>query len=178
VLALASSSAFRERLFTIVAPEGDRYRTSQERFVLLRQGVDLDVHNPVVGVGMGNFHLYSVRNLRAHNSYLEISAELGVAGLVAYLALLGLPLVALARVERETAPPTGDREPWDPDVRELHYLSVGMQAAVAGHAVCGFFLSLQYTWDVYYAVAFAIAVRRLHARRAKDASEMTGSSDI
>jgi O-antigen ligase len=161
-LAATSPNAVTERLYTIVAPAQDRYGTAQERMVLLEQGIDLAAHNPVVGIGMGNFHLYAVRNLRAHNSFLEISAELGVAGLAAFLVLLGAPVVALARIERETAAGEPAREAWDPATREVYYLSVGVQASIVGYAVCCFFLSVQYVWDVHYAVAFAVALRSVH----------------
>ena len=43
----------------------------------------MTINRPMVGVGMGNFHIYSIREKEAHNAYLEIAAELGVMGLIA-----------------------------------------------------------------------------------------------
>ena len=33
-------------------------------------------------------HIYSIREKEAHNAYLEIAAELGVMGLIAYLIVI------------------------------------------------------------------------------------------
>ena len=68
---------------------------------------------------MGNIHIYSIHEQVAHNSYLEISTELGGIGLIAYLVLIFAPLRSLRRNEREIlnsraesqAPARGEKHP-------------------------------------------------------------------
>jgi len=41
-------------------------------------------NNPVFGVGMDNFRLYSTSGLYAHSNYMEILADLGIIGFIIY----------------------------------------------------------------------------------------------
>ena len=68
------------------------------------------VDHPVIGVGYGNFEEYYHRYARglaldgrreerqAHSLYLEVAAETGVMGLLAFAALLAYPIAGLLRV--------------------------------------------------------------------------------
>jgi O-antigen ligase len=114
---------------------------------------------------MANFHIYSIHENLAHNSYLEIAAELGVMGLIAYLILIFAPLRSLRRIERQTVGMSSKSE------REMYWLSVSIQAAFIAYMVCSFFASIQYLWYLYYTAAYAVALRRIHA-----AEEMQSSS--
>ena len=78
----------------------------------------------MIGVGMGNFHHYSFGELRAHNAYLEVWAELGMAGLIAYMTLIVAPFRSLRDLELKTAGLPDEMS------RHGYYLSVGS----AGHA--------------------------------------------
>jgi O-antigen ligase len=111
----------------------------------------------VVGVGMGNFHIYSIREKEAHNAYLEIAAELGVMGLIAYLIVIFAPFRSLRRIERKT------RDMGSTGEREMYWMSVGIQAAFIAYMVCSFFASIQYLWYLYYTAAYAVALRQIHA---------------
>jgi Na+/H+ antiporter NhaD/arsenite permease-like protein len=114
---------------------------------------------------MGNFHIYSIHEQVAHNSYLEIAAELGIAGLAAYLLLIFTPLRSLRRIQRERAIQAAGFARNDPEAsrsREIHYLSIALQGVLFAYIVCSFFGSIQYQWFLYYPVAYAIALRRIH----------------
>jgi putative inorganic carbon (hco3(-)) transporter len=69
-----------------------------DRSLLLRQhvlhaGWDIFRRHPWLGVGLGSFPTYAPRYMlgafKAHNSYLEVAAELGVLGIAAYLVWTG-----------------------------------------------------------------------------------------
>src|SRR5262249_37855219 len=110
-------------------------------------------------------HIYSIREQRAHNSYLEISAELGLGALVFYLVMIFAPLRSLRRIERD-ALGNGVQargQPVTPQSPDIYYLSLTFQAALAGYVVCSFFGSIQYLWFLYYPLAYAVALRRIHA---------------
>ena len=106
---------------------------------------------------MGNFHIYSISEKEAHNAYLEIAAELGVMGLIAYLIVILAPLRSLRRIERQT------RDMRSKSEREMYGLSVCIQAAFIAYIVCSFFASIQYLWYLYYTAAYAVALRQIHA---------------
>ena len=162
ILLVAAPGGYGDRLASILDSSADETGSSSERVELLKRAVVVASRHVVLGVGMGNYHVYSLNEMRAHNSYLEISAELGVAGLLAYLMIIFWPLYHLRRVERALRGPDGSA----PDkglARELHVLSVGLQAAFLAYVVCSLFASIQYLWYLYYLVAYAVAMRRIHA---------------
>jgi O-antigen ligase len=126
--------------------------------------VDLASRHLILGIGMGNFHIYSLKGYVAHNSYLEVSAEFGVAGLIAYLTFILSPLRSLKRVEVATSRSRKPRE------REFYYLSVGLQATIWAYLVCSFFASIQYFWYLYQIVAYSIALQMIYASEKKAVS--------
>lgn len=162
----ALPSGYTDRLFTIVHTEKDGTGSAQERQQLLGQAVELAAKHIFFGVGMGNFSVYSIHNRAAHNSYLEISAELSFAGLAAYLTLIFAPFGTLRRLESETAFARTPRE------RETYYLSIGMQAAIVAYIVCSFFSSIEYYWYLYFPVAYAVSLKRI--RKFESIEERTG----
>jgi putative inorganic carbon (HCO3(-)) transporter len=164
---------YGDRISTILASDQDKTGSSQERRELLKRAASLAVTHPVIGVGIGNFHIYSIKEKLAHNAYLEIAAELGLAGLLAYLALILAPLRSMWRVEREALTALHADNAADAAararLRESYYLSIALQAALAAYIVCTLFGSVQYQWFLYYIAAYAIAVRRIYAAEHVDA---------
>jgi O-antigen ligase len=139
----------------------DKTESVADRNEVLMRGIKVAISHPLIGVGMGNFYLYSRRDLKAHNSYLEIWAELGLIGLAAYLTLLIAPLRSLKRIVNETYKAS------EPRAVERFYLSLGLQATIISYIVCSAFSSIQYLWFVYFPVAFAIALRGIHANSSR-----------
>jgi len=139
--------------------------SSQARHDLLDRAASIAAHHPIIGIGMGNFHIYSIHEQVAHNSYLEIASELGLAGLLAYVLLIFTPLRSLRRIELETT--NQDQDPFNKDPnalrkREIHYFSIALQGVLVAYVVCSFFGSIQYQWFLYYPIAYAIALRRIY----------------
>jgi O-antigen ligase len=163
------SGAYRSRLTTILDPNSDASGSAQERVALLERGMDLTIRHPIIGLGMGNFHIYSIREKVAHNGYVETAAELGLIGLLAYLIVILAPLRGLAKIERERAKP-GDRSELD-----AKYMSIGLQAALIAYMINSFFLSIQYLWYLYYAAGFAVALRLIYA--AEKAAQANGGKE-
>lgn len=156
VLLLAMPGSYLSRLSTVFNPNADKTGSAQERQELLKRAAQLAVKRSVVGVGMGNFHVYSIREKVAHNSYLETAAELGVIGLLAYLIIIIAPIISLRRIQRESDP-----EGVRPD-REMNIMSVCLQASFIAYIVYGFFGSVQYFHVLYFFAGFAVALRQLH----------------
>jgi O-antigen ligase len=165
VFVLALPSGYTGRISSIFHFGEDRTGSTEARRDLLERAASVAAHHPIIGVGMGNFHTYSLHEQVAHNSYLEIAAELGLLGLTAYLVLLFAPLRSLRKIERETrAQKTLSRRapPGPNHNRAIHTFSVALQASLIAFIVCSFFGSIQYHWFLYYPVAFAVALRRIY----------------
>ncbi len=160
VIFAALPGAYRQRLSTIFNPETDQTNSAQERQQLMKVAAELAVKRSVVGIGMGNFHIYSFHEKVAHNSFLETSAELGVIGLIAYLVLIFSPFMFLRKIEYEAAP-EGPRPDW-----EVHVMSICFQASLMAYLIYGFFGSVQYFPYLYFSVAYAVALRRIFAAEA------------
>lgn len=155
---------YANRITTIFNIEDDKTGSAQERRALMELAARMAIRRPIVGIGMGNFHIYSIHEKEAHNAYLEIAAELGVIGLLAYLYLIFKPLSSLAHLERETKKMQSKEE------AEMYWLSACLQAAFVAYMVCSFFASIQYLWYLYYTAAYAVALRQIYAaeQAAKD----------
>ena len=160
------------RIVSIFDHQSDPTGSSQARIDLLNRGLELALAHPVLGLGIGNFHIYSIQEQRAHNSYLEIAAELGMLGLIAYLIMILAPLRSLRRIEKETTSARyQETARGDPLLntnsaalrRDYYFKTVAIQGALFAYLVCSFFGSIQYLWFLYYPLAFAIAFRRIYA---------------
>ncbi len=163
VFAAAMPSGYSERLFTILHPADDSTNSAQERQALLGRAVEVALHHPIIGIGLANFGEYSPNGKVAHNSYIEIAAELGWAGLLAYMIFLVAPFRSLKRIERAVLAAGQFSDPGGARRREMYYLSVGLQALIAGFMVCSFFASSEYYWHPYYIVGYSISLRRIYA---------------
>jgi O-antigen ligase len=157
VLLVAAPGKYRTRLSTIFNPETDPTNSAQERQEHMIRAYEVAIRRPIFGVGMGNFHIYAIKEMRAHNAYLETAAELGVVGLIAFLVIIVAPLRSLRRIERETA---ADGPRPDPG---KHLVSACLQASFVAFIIYGFFGSVQYDSYLYSLVALAVAFRRIHA---------------
>ncbi|MGE0887465.1 MAG: O-antigen ligase family protein [Blastocatellales bacterium] len=159
VFVVSMPGSYGDRLLSISSENMDKTGSSWERKELMKRAFEVAIHHPVVGVGMNNFHIFSIKEKVAHNSYLEIWAELGLTGLIAYLVLMFAPMRSLSRVEDESSKEFA-RDPSGGTVsREIYLLSIGIQATFAAYLICSFFGSVQYLWHVYFLAGYAVAVR-------------------
>ncbi|HEV8250110.1 MAG TPA: O-antigen ligase family protein [Gaiellaceae bacterium] len=132
------------------------------------------VHDhPVAGVGAGNFVVAEppytatgtnlprsdlvVRPELVHNSYLQVWAELGTIGLIAFLAVIGGSVLLALRAVR-TAESSGDRE--------LEMLSRGFLIATVSMLAAYFFATNQYEKQLWLVIAVGPALASIAARSA------------
>jgi O-antigen ligase len=142
---------FRSRLLTIGNADQDYNTTSYfGRKQLWSRALGDAVHNPILGVGPGNFSIAEGNRLAdagqrgqwlvAHNSYIQAAAELGFVGAAIFVALLLRGLKTSAK--------------WSGFSRKRHEMCrPELLAALSGLATSAFFLSLSYFWALFALLA-------------------------
>jgi O-antigen ligase len=161
VFLVAMPVGYSSRITTIFDSSSDETGSSEARRELLERAASVAANHVIIGVGIGNYPIYSLHEQRAHNSYLEISAELGVAGLIAYLIMIFAPLRSLRRIERDTLKACAV-DPGDDRAMVTYYLGAAVQASLIVYIVCSCFGSIQYLWFLYYPLAYAVCLRQIH----------------
>jgi len=153
VLVLAPGN-YATRLASIFNPSLDAVGSSNMRREILYVSIWTALRHPLFGIGMGNFHIVSVRELVSHNAYTQVAAEMGVAALVCYVMFIIAPFRRLGLIASETFA-EGRKS-------RYHYLAIGLQASLLGYMVTSFFASVAYIWYVYFLVAYAVCLRRIY----------------
>lgn len=141
------------RILSIFFPALDPVGSNDQRRELLIRSIWVTLRNPW-GVGIGNSPIMNDYNLQTHNAYTQVSSELGILGFFAYVIFLVSPFRKLSAIERTLIAEA--RKDW------FYYLSVGLQASIAGYMVSSFFGSVAYNWFIYYLIAYAVAFRRIY----------------
>ena len=123
----------------------------------------------MLGVGVNNFPVaegtisplarrqergIGVRWGAAHNSFIQVGAELGIPGLLLFVGVIASAFASLARVARN-ARRTG------PAGIGVSRLAQSLMAALVGFVAGAFFLSLAYADMLYTLVALAIALAKV-----------------
>ena len=151
-IALAPGS-YGVRVLSIFIPGLDPVGSSTARQEILNRSVIVSLRHPLAGVGMGNFHIYSLHETVTHNAFTQISAEMGLAALIIYLMFLTAPIKRLSQIERATF----DRR----KESRYYHLAVGIQVSIIGYMVSAFFAAVAYQWYAFYLVAFGVCLQRI-----------------
>jgi O-antigen ligase len=183
---------FWTRIASITNPAEDDSGSRQARKDLMWEGWQTFLDYPFTGVGAGQFKNYNPAGRlepwrETHNVLLQIAAELGVFGLLAFLTLLWQGFSALLWTRRmfsvgkqAARPPTAEAgtipvtEAFRADERawmQMH--AVAMSASLVGWIVCAQFASVGYYWTFYYLFALIVAGRELTTDRIVAAHKAT-----
>jgi len=165
-----ASDSYWERMRTILHPEEDyNYSASGGRWQLWQRGAGYMLQHPFLGVGAGNFATaegtlsplaqlqergIGVKWSAAHNSFVQIGAELGVPGLLFFVGVIASAFGALRAVRRveRTRPPA---------VRGPRHLALPLMASLIGFVGGAMFLSLAYQAMLYTLAALAVGLRKV-----------------
>jgi O-antigen ligase len=170
LVALASDRYFA-RIQTILNPSADynwRGKSETGRMEIWKRGIDYMMTYPVFGVGVAAFPMAEgtlapeAREQRrygrsfswsaAHNPFIQVGAELGVLGLIAFVALLVGAVRTLSKVRR--GPPA-----------EPAVLAQSLTACLVGFAVGAFFSSLAYAAYLYMLLGMIVGLARTASPR-------------
>ncbi len=169
VAAITANDRYWTQMQTIVHPDQDYNATSEAgRLKIWTRGLGYMAEYPVLGVGIGNFPTaegtisplarlqergIGVRWGAAHNSFVQVGAELGVPGLLLFVGVIATAFRSLRRVaaQRSRAGRATD---------EVGRLAQSLMAALVGFVVGAVFLSLGYTDLLGALVAFTVALAK------------------
>jgi O-antigen ligase len=154
-------SAFWKRISTIYNYEED-YNLREEggRVAVWKTGLQMIAANPVTGVGIACFPVEhgalsaSRLQMAAHNSLIQITAELGVAGLILFVTIILVSIRRARRIRLEAR--RGEAE------RSLLWFASAVEVAFIGFAVSGFFLSHAYSPIFCFLTGMAGALAARH----------------
>ena len=171
-------ASYLHRISSITDESRDETGSREARQILLRESFAAFLAHPITGVGAGQFKNYNPEGRQeawreSHNVILQVAAELGILGVIAFVFLVARAAMAGGQVRRllrrsglafrprgSTAPP--DETPVTPyEVNWLRTHSAAMAAALAGWFACALFASVAYNWTFYYLLALAIAPREI-----------------
>lgn len=140
--------------------------SNEQRRRMLQGGLRMVADHPFTGVGLGNFktavpdYVELDKSQIAHNTYLEVAAELGLPVLATFCLVVLATLRSLERSAR-LARRAGDRT--------LHDLALGLQAGLAGYLLGALFLSAQYEKFFWLVMFLSISVEQIARRKARAA---------
>ena len=156
-----ASDQYWTQMGTILS-DADYNRTDESgRMHIWRRGIGYMFRNPIFGVGPGNFQAaegmlssfaarqqigVGVRWNAAHNSYIQVGAELGMPGLFIFIAIIASTFAGLRRLNRLYSFAADDRE------ENPRALTNALTASLVGFVVGAYFLSLVYT-ELFYTLA-------------------------
>jgi len=148
--------------------------TSTSRIDLMNNGLQLISRYPVLGVGYKNWivaqkKVFGIDNSQvSHNIFIECASELGYLGLLVFLLMIIYTFVNNFKV-RKIVKSSGR------DNRFLYFMAHGLDGALVGYIVCGFFVTVLYY--PYFWINLAMTTS-LHETAKKWASDINEREEI
>jgi O-antigen ligase len=154
-------SGYGQRLSTIADIDSDPTGSAQERWRDTKVAAQFIIAHPIIGAGVGQ-GLLALNELRGafwlpvHNVYLAYGVDLGVPGLLLFVALVATSFRSARRIERALVETVG---------LELQTFASGIRISLAGFMVAAFFHPVPYHFYFYYIAGLAVALKTIAARR-------------
>jgi O-antigen ligase len=168
---LVANEQYWGMMSTLLNPKADYNFSGQSeggRMEIWKRGIGYMASFPLTGVGAANFGIaegsissrarerlaagQGTQQLAPHNSYVMAAAELGVPGLVAFVAILVTGLRSAGRLVRKRYRGAVQRE---------QAAAQSLVGSLIGFLVTGFFLSQTYAALLYTLLGFVVALAAL-----------------
>jgi O-antigen ligase len=161
----AMTDRFWQEVSTIATDRDYNVTEEAGRLNIWRRGIGYMLQYPVLGVGPNNFAVaegtlspqaqrqfgIGVRWSAAHNSFIQIGAELGIPGLMIFVAVIASAFGALRR----------SRAAQSAALARTRELGHALAASLVGLLVGAFFLSLGYSEMLYTLIALAVGLEKV-----------------
>jgi O-antigen ligase len=151
------------------------------RTALFWAGIDMFQQNFLTGVGVGNYkalvHLFGGPDMRlenlAHNTYVEVAAEMGILGLLAFMAIFGFSFLSLRRVRIDT-------QAREPGTTLINTTARSLEAGLVGAAGAILFLSALHVRIMWFVLILSMCLPplSLQARKRRSAHSRAASPGI
>lgn len=136
------------------------------RLSYAKVGFNMALHNPVFGVGLGNyvknFDKYNTTKLEepvpAHNMYMDLSAQMGLPALAMYVLVFAILLKRFLALQAYLAA-SGVRDAF------FHHFGWALQAFIVNLAVFGLSGDVEFEYSVFAILGFGMLLVREHTRR-------------
>ena len=170
-LLIVAGESYWSRMSTILEPDRDYNWAGQAesgRIEIWKRGIQYMLKRPVLGVGANAFSIaegtmaeqaaarramgMGFKWSAAHNSYIEIGAELGVLGLAAFLFMMVAAFREARRIGRSAF------------ARADRLLGHALAALILGFGIGGAFVSQAYATFLYFALGILIALSKILAQ--------------
>lgn len=144
-------------------------KTSQLRLQYWKDGIKITNDHPVLGVGHNNWLLYyrayyNAKGQVSHNIFVEAGAQLGYVGLGAFLLCIGGTFLVNARTRKRV-------QPLGPRGRFVYWMAHGLDGALVGYLVSGFFVTVLFYPYFWVNLAFTAALANVAESVVARASE-------
>lgn len=159
-------------LARLLSPTRSDGEASDSRYVLWGAGIRMFQENWLTGIGVGNFKELSpsyqesgrVVKAIAHNTYIQLLAELGLFGL---LIFVGTMVAAFSSLQRTAAQALRVRSSL------LYHSASGIQGGLIGYVVGAFFVSAEFQRLLWFMVFMSICLATLTRQVARRAGRET-----
>lgn len=144
----------------------EAYASMADRKDLMWDAVLMTVQNPLFGVGPGEFMDYRFQNFKygsgqnkrfmvSHCTYLQISSEMGLPGLILYIGFISALVITTRRARRWNQP--GAHPYWQEGMR----LTQALEGSVLFFIVCALLMTCDQHPHQFVLAGFAIAIERI-----------------
>ncbi len=132
-------------------------QSSDIRILLWQAGLNMVKSHPLIGIGLGRFKAvslmyapagYSIKHI-AHNTYLEMAAEIGIPGLLAFLATLLFTFYSAGRIRTQAT---------ERGVEIVSVAASSIQAGLIGFLVSIFFISAEFLKLLWFVIFLSSAL--------------------
>lgn len=170
VLLAVAPATYWNQMRTMLTPEQDYNTTEVEgRKFVWQRGIGYMLDRPLTGVGLkafpvaeGHSEIAQVRAMGgrgfkwsvAHSSFIETGAELGIPGLVLFIAMFVIAFKLLRRVK----PVAGETR----ETSRRRALAQMLMGSFVGFLICGFFLSAQHFSILYALLGLTMALWKIN----------------
>jgi O-antigen ligase len=133
--------------------------TSLYRMQMWVRGLDLLSRFPVLGVGLNNWTvanhtIYGIDSLLCHNIFIECASELGYIGLMTFLLMIMFTFINNYQTRKHVLQHVGES-------RFIFYMAHGLDCALIGYLVSGFFVTVLYYPFFWINIAMTVALNNI-----------------
>lgn len=127
--------------------------TGRMRLVFWYNGWLMLKSNPLLGVGAYryvDFNRYGYHAFAAHNSFVHVAAELGLIGAFIWLGLFYFTFRDCTAISRMAD-----------HISRAAVVAESLKVSLIGFAVCGYFISRQYSYEPYIVMGLSVAANSI-----------------